>query len=62
MLLQRFLIKLSPARTGQGGRQMEVSLPKRIMRMHDADGVKRYIAEQYGVRPEHIVTVEPFYR
>ncbi|MCP2040523.1 hypothetical protein L1281_001106 [Neisseria sp. HSC-16F19] len=62
MLLQRFLIKLSPVQGAKTNRQMEVSLPKRMMRMYGMNGVKRYIAEHYNVRQEQIVAVEPFYR
>ena len=62
MLLQRFLIKLGPNPDAPQGRQMEVSLPKNFLNRHGTQGAKRHIAEQYNLRQEQILAVEPFYR
>ena len=62
-MASQYLIKLSsvPGDT-RASLKLIATIPQRVLRMNNAENIKRYVATQHNLSYEQIDSFEPFYR
>ncbi len=57
-----YLVRLNPTQNSAQPRPLTATIPTRMLRTQDKEGIKRYLAQTLNLQSEHIAAFEPFYR